>query len=103
MHELGTFAVVYPCWAIAHKDSIARDANNKPIGYTSPMKFMILDDKSGGSTFPAFTDADLADRFLKTQENGGDFKIVAKSGLRRHWNRPAWIQIRSQQASTAPP
>ena len=40
MHELGTFAVVYPCWAIVHKDSTARDANNKPIGYTSPMKFM---------------------------------------------------------------
>jgi hypothetical protein len=34
MHELGTFVVTYPCWALVHKDSIVRDAAGKPTGVT---------------------------------------------------------------------
>jgi hypothetical protein len=77
MRDLGTFVITYPCWAIVHKHSIVRDANNKPIAYTSPIQFMVIDDNKGGTTFPVFTDADLADRYLKASDNSEDFKIVA--------------------------
>ena len=77
MRELGTFLVTYPCWALVHKDSIVRDSSGKPISYTSPVEFLVLDDDKGGSTLPLFTDGDLASRFRK--ESGGmeDMEIVA--------------------------
>lgn len=77
MHELGTFLVTYPCRALVHKDSIVRDTTGKPIGYTSPMKFLVLDDKTGGTTFPLFTDADLASRFKQALGGMKDMEIVA--------------------------
>lgn len=79
MHELGTFLVTYPCWALVHKDSILRDAANKPVSYTSPMKFLVLDDKTGGTTFPLFTDGDLASRFKKASGGMEDMRIVEVS------------------------
>jgi hypothetical protein len=77
MHELGTFVVTYPCWALVHKDSIVRDAAGKPTGVTSPMKLLVLDDSSGGSMFPLFTDGDLAARFKKATGGLEDFVILA--------------------------
>jgi hypothetical protein len=77
MHELGTFVVTYPCWALVHKDSIVRDAAGKPTGVTSPMKLLVLDDSSGGSMFPLFTDGDLAARFKKATGGLEDFVIFA--------------------------
>jgi hypothetical protein len=77
MHELGTFVVTYPCWALVHKDSIVRDAAGKPITVTSPMKLLVLDDTSGGSMFPLFTDADLAARYKKKSGGLEDFVIFA--------------------------
>ena len=74
MHELGTFVVTYPCWALVHKDSIIRDAANKP---TSPMHFLSLDDTSGGGMFPVFTDGDLAARFKKASGGMEDYVIFA--------------------------
>lgn len=79
MHELGAFLVTYPCWALVHKDSILRDATNKPVAYTSPMKFLVLDDKTGGTTFPLFTDGDLASRFKKASGGMEDMRIVEVS------------------------
>jgi hypothetical protein len=77
MRELRTFVVTYPCWALVHRDSIVRDTSGKPVSYTSPIKFLMLDDRKGGTTLPLFTDADLASRFKK--ESGGmeDMKVVA--------------------------
>lgn len=77
MHELGTFVVTYPCWALVHNDSIVRDAAGKPTGVTSPMKLLVLDDSSGGSMFPLFTDGDLAARFKKATGGLEDFVIFA--------------------------
>lgn len=77
MHELGTFVVTYPCWALVHRDSIVRDAAGKPTGVTSPMKLLVLDASSGGSMFPLFTDADLASRFKKASADLKDFVIFA--------------------------
>jgi hypothetical protein len=77
MHELGTFVVTYPCWVLVHKDSIVRDAAGKPTGVTSPMKLLVLDDSSGGSMFPLFTDGDLAARFKKATGGLEDFVIFA--------------------------
>ena len=75
MHELGTFVVTYPCWALVHKDSIVRDAAGKRTGVTSPMQLLVLDDTSGGSMFPLFTDGDLAARFKKASGGMEDFVI----------------------------
>jgi hypothetical protein len=77
MRELGTFVVTYPCWAFVHKDSIVRDAAGKPTGVTSPIKLIVLDDSSGGSMFPLFTDSDLAARFKKASGGLDDFVIFA--------------------------
>lgn len=77
MHELGTFVVTYPCWALIHKDSIIRDATGKPTGVTSPMQLLVLDDSTGKSMFPVFTDADLASRFKKATGGLDDFVIFA--------------------------
>lgn len=77
MHELGTFVVTYPCWALVHKDSIVRDAMGGVTGVTSPMKLLVLDDTSGGSMFPLFTDGDLAARFMKASGGLQDFVIFA--------------------------
>jgi hypothetical protein len=77
MHELGTFELVYPCWALVHKDSIVRDAAGKPTGVTSPTKLLTLDDTSGGGMFPLFTDGDLAARFKKASGGLDDFVIFA--------------------------
>lgn len=77
MHELGTFVVTYPCWALVHKDSIIRDAANKVTGVTSPMRFLSLDDTSGGGMFPVFTDGDLAARFRKASGGMEDYVIFA--------------------------
>jgi len=77
MHELGTFVVTFPCWALVHKDSIVRDVAGKPTGVTSPMQLLVLDDTSGGSMFPLFTDGDLAARFKKASGGMEDFVIFA--------------------------
>ena len=77
MHKLGTFVVTYPCWALVHKDSIIRDAAGKPTGVTSPMRLLVLDDASGASMFPVFTDGDLAARFKKASGGMADFVILA--------------------------
>lgn len=42
-----------------------------------PISFLVVDDKSGGTTFPVFTDGDLASRFLKELGGMADMKIVA--------------------------
>lgn len=77
MHDLGTFVVTYPCWALVHKDSIIRDGSGKPTSVTSPMRLLVLDDSSGGSMFPLFTDSDLASRFKKVTGGLDDFVIIA--------------------------
>ena len=77
MHELGTFELTYPCWALVHKDSIVRDSDGKPVGVTSPVKLLTLDDTSGGGMFPLFTDDDLAARFKKASGGMDDFVIFA--------------------------
>jgi hypothetical protein len=77
VHELGTFVVTYPCWALVHKDSIVRDAGGKASGVTSPMKLLVLDETSGGAMFPLFTDADLAARFKRASGGLDDFVIFA--------------------------
>ena len=77
MHELGTFVLTYPCWALVHKDSIKRDAAGKPTGVTSPMQILVVDDSSGGSMFPLFTDADLGNRFKKASGDLNDFVLFA--------------------------
>ncbi|MCA9075829.1 MAG: hypothetical protein KDA93_12400 [Planctomycetaceae bacterium] len=77
MHELGTFELTYPCWALVHKDSIVSDGAGRPTGVTSPIKLLVLDDSSGGSMFPLFTDGDLAARFKKASGGLDDFVIFA--------------------------
>lgn len=77
MHELATFELTYPCWALVHKDSIVHDAAGRPTGVTSPIKLLVRDDSSGGSMFPLFTDADLAARFKKASRGLDDFVIFA--------------------------
>jgi hypothetical protein len=77
MHELGTFVVTYPCWALVHKDCIVRNAAGKPTSVTSPMRLLVIDDTSGGSMFPLFTDGDLAARFKKASGGMDDFVIFA--------------------------
>lgn len=77
MRELGTFAVTYPCWALVHKNSIVRDNNGKPVGFNFPIAFMVIDNKPSGTTFPVFTDGDLAQRFLLTLPDRADYKIIA--------------------------
>lgn len=81
MHERGTFVVTYPCRALVHKNSIVRAPAGKPTGVTSPMKLLLLDDSSGGSMFPLFTDADLASRFKKASGDLQDFVIFAVKDL----------------------
>jgi hypothetical protein len=75
MHELGTFELTYPCWALVHKDSIFRDTAGRPAGVTAPIKLLVLDDSAGGSMFPLFTDGDLAARFKKASGRLYDFVI----------------------------
>ncbi|QDU41709.1 hypothetical protein Mal52_01620 [Symmachiella dynata] len=77
MHELGTFELTYPCWALVHKDSIVSDEAGRPTGVTSPIKLLVFDDSSGGSMFPLFTDSDLAARFKKASSGLDDFVILA--------------------------
>ena len=77
MHELGAFELTYPCWALVHKDSIVRDGAGRPTGVTSPIKLFVLDDSSGRSMFPLFTDGDLAARFKKASGGLDDFVIFA--------------------------
>jgi hypothetical protein len=77
VHELGTFELTYPCWALVHKNSIVRNADGRPTSVTSPMKLLVLDDSSGGSMFPLFTDSDLAARFKKASGGLDDFVIFA--------------------------
>jgi hypothetical protein len=77
VRELGTFAVTYPCWVLVHKRSIVLDDNDKPVRFIFPISFLILDNRDAPSTFPVFSDGDLAARFRKTQADGADFKIVA--------------------------
>jgi len=62
---------------MVHQDSIVRGANGEPISYTSPIEFLVLDDKSGGTTLPLFTDGDLASRFKKASGGMDDMTIVA--------------------------
>jgi hypothetical protein len=61
MRELGTFAVVYPCWALVHRDSFNRDADGKINGYNDPFKILVIDDKNGNEAVPIFSDGDLFD------------------------------------------
>lgn len=70
MRELGTFAVVYPCWALVHRDSFRRDAGGKIVGYNVPVKILIIDDKDSNGTVPIFSDGDLSTRF---KADSGDF------------------------------
>ncbi len=77
MHEPGTFALTYPCWALVHEDSMVRDTSGKVVSVRSPMRFLVLDDSSGGSMFPLFTDGDLASRFKKASGGLDDFVIFA--------------------------
>lgn len=74
MRELGTFLVNYPCWVLIHKKSMVLDEQGR---MTPPLSFMMLDDQQGGTTFPAFSDGDLASRFLHTCDDANDFTIVA--------------------------
>ena len=69
MREPGTFVVVYPCWALVHKDSFTRDAAGRIIGYAATFKVLVLDDQTSGTTVPIFSDGDLAARFKK--DSGG--------------------------------
>jgi hypothetical protein len=71
MRELGTFAVVYPCWALVQNDSLRRDMAGKIVGYNTPVKFLIIEDQEGRGTFPVFSDGDLSIRF-KTASGGYD-------------------------------
>jgi len=77
MHELRTFELTYPCWALVHKDSIIRDATGRPTGVTSPIRLLVLPDSSGESMFPLFTDGDLAYRFKEASGGLSDFLIFA--------------------------
>jgi hypothetical protein len=63
MRELGTFAVVYPCWALVHRDSFCRDASGEIVGYKAPVEILVIDDKDGNGTVPIFSDGDLSVRF----------------------------------------
>ncbi len=89
MHELGTFVLVYPCWALVQKDSIVRDAAGKPISLTAPIRLLVIDDTSGGSMIPLFTDGDLAARFKKASGGMTDFVIFAvkDAGMMANWLR----------------
>jgi hypothetical protein len=73
MHDLGTFVVVYPCWALVQKDSFTRDLAGKITGYAETVKVLVLDDKTGGTTVPIFSDGDLAARFKRDSEGFDDF------------------------------
>jgi hypothetical protein len=59
-----------------------RDAAGKPISITSPIKLLVIDDTSGGSMFPLFTDEDLAARFKKASGGMDDFVIFAVKDAR---------------------
>jgi hypothetical protein len=73
MRELGTFVVVYPCWALVRKDSFTRDEAGKITGYAATVKALVLDDQAGGTTVPIFSDGDLAARFKKDSGGFDDF------------------------------
>jgi hypothetical protein len=76
MRELGTFAVIYPCWVLVHKDSIVLDDSGKPVRFSFPIAFCVIDNKPSGTTFPVFSDGDLAHRFRQTLADGADYKII---------------------------
>ncbi len=42
---------------------------------------MVLDDQKCGTTFPVFSDGDLASRFLQTCEHKDDIKIIAVTSM----------------------
>lgn len=73
MRELDSFVVVYPCWALVHKDSFTRDAAGKITGYATTVKVFVIDDQTGGTTVPIFSDGDLAARFKKDSGGFDDF------------------------------